>query len=845
MGKFRVTKKRDIPVIKFDQCVAKTTENGAPGLSVEAHCEHVGAVARALRERLPSNMQKQIPLESPALIALHDVGKVSPGFTKNIFLPEELERRASGLSQLDDSGFEANHAEISEASLLAYHRTRGGATTDWEAWGEVLGNHHGKRKRPDRDTSGKYGGKSWAGERRKLLERLLDIFGNLPSAPPRDEQVALLSGMTCISDWIGSDTTFFPAEGLATDTDVFAKADEALDACGWVFPKLKAHLSFRDVFENDPYPVQAVFGEVVTRPGLYVLEASMGQGKTEAALYAAYQLMTKGYHHGLYFALPTRLTSNRIYERVNRFLDKIVEGGYQNARLIHSTAWLQRQAGGEELRAGHAWFHPSKRSLLCPFGVGTIDQALMSVLRVKHHFVRAFGLAGKVVILDEVHSYDVYTGTLLDKLVQTLLKLGCTVMILSATLTHDRRTSFFATQSIPKENAYPRITFGHNQPEVKAVAPPEGQTVYIQMTSQDRRALAALAVERARQGQCVLWINNTVDGAQESYRAALAERAEGDGEVGLLHSRFPAYRREELEDEWMKKLGKNGTRPNGCVLCATQVVEQSVDIDVDFMITDLAPTDMMLQRVGRLWRHSGRKRLCERAELYIVCPDLADIEDADVLIDALDKSAKVYAPYVLWQSYRVWKNLKKVNLPNDIRGLLEATYVQPDKTESSEMVLSLYAKLDHEREKLRSKALGSTAEAMPILEDDERVVTRYSTYEQVPALLINSRDSTSRKATLILADGTRVVADGVKNFRTAVALHKNLVNVPRYWIGKGLKTPDYLKAHVYGDIAVLTIGADGQLTGSNTYPLGYDDQKGIHKIEDTPEWEEINDEFDW
>ncbi len=843
MGKFRFKKKRDIPVIRFDQCVAKTTENGAPGLSVESHCTYVGAVARELLKRLPSNMQKQIPQESPALIALHDVGKVAPGFQKKILSREELERRASGLSQMDISRFETDHAAISEAAFLSYCKARLGYKKNRDAWGKVLGNHHGKQQDIlTGDTGGTYGGKPWAEERRKLLEQLLEVFGDLPSEPPTNEQVDLLSGMTCISDWIGSDTTFFPAEGLATDTDVFSKAGEALDACGWVFPKLKPHLSFEDVFGNSPYRVQVEFADVATQPGLYVLEAPMGQGKTEAALYAAYQLMTKGYHHGLYFALPTRLTSNRIHERVNQFLDKVVEDN-QDARLIHSTAWLRMQAGGEELRAGHAWFHPSKRSLLCPFGVGTIDQALMSVLRVKHYFMRAFGLAGKVVILDEVHSYDVYTGTLLDKLVQTLLKLGCTVMILSATLTHERRASFFANKSIAKENAYPLITFAHKHTEVKAVAPPEGQTVYTRMTSQDRRALAALAVERAQQGQCVLWINNTVDGAQESYRAVLAERAEGEGDVGLLHSRFPAYRREELEDEWMEKLGKNGTRPNGCVLVATQVVEQSVDIDADFMITDLAPTDMMLQRAGRLWRHSERKRPCEYAELYIVCPDLAEIKDAVVLNDALDKSAKVYAPYVLWQSYRVWRKRKCVRLPHDIRGLLEATYVQPSET--PQWVLPLYEELKIKREKLRSKALGSTAEAMPILEDDERVVTRYGTYEQVPALLIKSRDSIGQKATLMLADGTQVVAEtGVKNFRTAVALHKNLVNVPRYWIGSGLKTPEYLRAHVYGDVAVLTIGSDGRLDESNM-PLGYDGQKGIYKIEDAPEWEEVNDEFDW
>ena len=141
----------------------------------------------------------------------------------------------------------------------------------------------------------------------------------------------------------------------------------------------------------------------------------MGMGKTEAALYAAYRLMADGHHHGLYFALPTRLTSNRLHSRLAVFLGQAF-GIEAAARLVHGQAWLaDRYPGGEELRPGGAWFAPIKRALLYPFGIGTIDQALLAVMNVKHGFVRAYGLAGKVVILDEVHSYDEYTGTLMTQ----------------------------------------------------------------------------------------------------------------------------------------------------------------------------------------------------------------------------------------------------------------------------------------------------------------------------------------------------------------------------------------------------------------------------------------------
>lgn len=271
-----------------------------------------------------------------------------------------------------------------------------------------------------------------------------------------------------------------------------------------------------------------------------------------------------------------------------------------------------------------------------------------------------------------------------------------------------------------------------------------------------------------------------------------------------------------------------------------------MDIDADFIITDLAPTDMLLQRAGRLWRHN-RVRPCTHPELYIACPDLSDIDNAKTLKKMLGPSARVYAPYVLWRSFQVWSQRQSVSLPDDIRSLLEATYISPDDT-TPEWVQSLYAALKDKKQELRGQALGSMAEAMPALQDDEKVVTRYSTYEQIPALLVKRVESTGCKADLTLSDGTQVTAEaGVRDWKVTVALHNNLVNVPRWWFGKEpLKTPLYLQSHLYGAVAILHINSDGTLTGSNIRPLGYDKYKGVYKIEDTPEWQEGNlDELDW
>jgi CRISPR-associated endonuclease/helicase Cas3 len=134
----------------------------------------------------------------------------------------------------------------------------------------------------------------------------------------------------------------------------------------------------------------------------------MGCGKTEAALAAAYQLIAAGKAAGLYFALPTQVTSNRIHLRVQPFVERISLHPAE-VRLAHGASWLAetkppvelRPASSdidalEHVRAGRSWFAFAKRALLAPFGVGTIDQALLGIVAAKHFFVRQFGLAGKV-----------------------------------------------------------------------------------------------------------------------------------------------------------------------------------------------------------------------------------------------------------------------------------------------------------------------------------------------------------------------------------------------------------------------------------------------------------------
>ncbi len=304
-----------------------------------------------------------------------------------------------------------------------------------------------------------------------------------------------------------------------------------------------------------PNPLQAATLTAIQNPGIYVIEAPMGVGKTEAALAAAYSLISSRLATGLYFALPTQTTSNRIFERVKRWAENALVDGF-SVRLAHGSSWLadsgpllqpasqpsDAEEDGKSPLPAQSWFTSSKRSLLSPIGVGTVDQALLGVIAVKHFFVRQFALAGKLVVLDEVHSYDLYTGTLITCFVHRLRELGATVLILSATLTQERRRELLnLAPHVALSDSYPLISSSDGNGtllETSCERTPS-KTVLI------RRCEASpyrQALEQAERGACVLWIRNTVHLAQQTFNT-LRRPAHGAGSrprlVAFAISSFP------------------------------------------------------------------------------------------------------------------------------------------------------------------------------------------------------------------------------------------------------------------------------------------------------------------
>ena len=833
----RKTKREDINLAmpRHEDCWAKTTKENRPGISVRDHCLNVGCVAEALLPLLPQQLRNLLPPSAATLAALHDIGKVSPGFQQKCKV--WVGGKQSWFKR--DAGYEGRHGRVSQIFIESL---RGGHL---RGWAEAIGAHHGRVQ--GNDPVGDPGGKVWEHARRNLLEELEDKFGPLSVEDAKSEAVEwLMAGLITLADWLGSDENNFSPENCGTldKTRQSAKAEEVVQRLELAGATLVANKTFEKVFVkalqgNPPRPLQR---EIITAqkpmPGVYVIEDVMGSGKTEAALWLAYRLMATGQARGLYFGLPTRVTSDRIHRRVRDFLAQVYPSGVEPP-LVHGQAWLKelpnvrpawndrRDSSGddtpnEQAEAVRKWFASARRGLLAPFAVGTVDQALLGVVAAKWFFLRQFALAGKVVVLDEVHSYDLYTGTLIQQLVKRLRELNATPVILSATLTTKQRACLVGEDSVSSDAAvpYPAITVKTSESAAR-LFPVESHTgtksvqiVPVPVPDFDNvPAVVAIAAKLAAEGRNVVWIRNTVRHAQEAYRLLNGERQEDAFEIGLLHSRFPAFQRasypkaslEELkkhhlhEERWLWMIGKPeppraDARPQGCVLVATQLVEQSVDIDADALITDLAPTDMLLQRLGRLHRHDRDDR--GQPTAYLVVPQTiaenSQALSAKEIKKSLGSVGRVYSPYVLLRTWEQWRRLHVELRGQVIRQLLEKTY--SDSHDDPAGWRDLYEDLETDRKRLRDLALSATnVRGQPLRPDEEGLGTRFTTQRQLLLLLVrwvsDKVDKGGNPAELHLLNGTKLMAENIRKFNLSVArqLHLNIATIPAWWLPKSLR----------------------------------------------------------
>lgn len=532
----------------------------------------------------------------------------------------------------------------------------------WDFWMRSVAGHHGK---PPLESMGGNVPVSVTGffneEDVQTARMFMDAVGALLLAglPPRTlksfhvkiikKHAWRLAGLGVLADWLGSNQTFFPycSEPIPLEQywqQALLHADTAIEKSGLRGGKPRHWEVPSRIFDYliEPTPLQQYAASVPLGEGpqLFLLEDVTGAGKTEAALILTQRLMQASRAQGLYFALPSMATANQMYERVGQIYAKLYESGsFPSLVLSHGARQLvegfqksvlqpKNQQDDRPYNPGegtasiqcNAWLADNrKKALLAEVGVGTIDQALLAVMPVRHQSLRMLGLAGKVLIVDEVHAYDPYMMNLLEVLLTSHARLGGSAILLSATVPLAIRTRLLTAYQAGlgvdalqefADQRYPLATRIGQEPYVPALhvhacetRPQLKRRVSVQLVH-DEESVLALIEKASAEGRCVAWIRNTVNDARQAWKKLQARL--GSDRLMLFHSRYAMGDRLDIEQAVLGRFGKRstGAQRKGYVLIGTQVLEQSLDFDVDVMVSDLAPIDLIIQRAGRLQRHT-------------------------------------------------------------------------------------------------------------------------------------------------------------------------------------------------------------------------------------------------
>lgn len=688
-------------------------ERGLPGTyPVVCHLLDTAGVFLALWDELVDERMRRRVTETLGLGAdegrgvlafwagLHDLGKISPPFQAQA--PEAFAKlRADGGYRFAAGAEKEAHfrheiathwalttlfAEVGYPGGGENGRLRGAVS---HQIAQMLGGHHGNYgpvlKPWEVDRAAEYqaglGKEGWAGQRRAHFVQLRRITGGdaVPAAGLPAELAVVVSGLVVVADWLASQTDvivpLMPApgwKGTPSELDVHWQRTRAQAPATVRAARLgRVAFNIADFGAMFPFPPNPLQKDLVENlpglvadggSGLLLVTAPTGDGKTEAALFAASVLGRAVGARGLYFALPTMATANGMFPRVRAFAEHSL-GGERALALLHSMAWLSplynepaESTGEIEEKAGpvsaeaataleaDAWLRGAKRGLLSALGVGTIDQALAAVLPLTHNALRLFSLSDKVFVVDEAHAYGPWMHKLLCILLEWLGAFRAPVVLLSATLTgrtaaslvdayrrgagfldpsavQPRYPGWLFVESVTGEVSSPRATASERPRTIEVLVQPVQWDCHADPGTTPapggRREVLRKALGRvAEGGGTALVCCTTVAEAQSTYRdvrAAFPELAAAAGSIRLLHSRYPAYVRQRITEDCESAYGKPRTaedtaRPRpASILVATQVVEQSLDLDFDLVVSDLAPLAQLIQRVGRARRHARGK----------------------------------------------------------------------------------------------------------------------------------------------------------------------------------------------------------------------------------------------
>ncbi|MBB1062859.1 CRISPR-associated helicase Cas3' [Limosilactobacillus fastidiosus] len=683
----------------------------------------------------------------------HDIGKATPAFqtkpsyNRDLQLDDELMEKLlrNGFTKLSDyrpsSRRYSPHAIAGETLLENFGLN--------DSIGSIIGAHHGKPAekffdyedqiydytsnyfQSDNDTSVQ---NNWEKVHKELIQYGLSQsdYNQLQDVPKiNQEQAVLLTGLLIMADWIASSEflnndlsrPMFPLIRLDQSIDDinlkqrFQNAIMTWDISGhWTpIPVINIDEHYEKRWGFKPRSVQRLMSQVIgkiTDPGLIIIEAPMGIGKTEIALTAAEQLSLTSGTSGVFMGLPTQATSNAMFSRVDDWVGDLVkeENTSLPIKLMHGKAQFNQEnknlpraenVGDQQSVVINSWFS-GKKSMLADFTIGTIDHVLLMSLKQKHLFLRHLGLSGKVVIIDEIHAYDSYMNSYLKRTLQWLGAYHIPVIALSATLPKERRAALMAAYYRGKyghkigdgkwqdNQSYPLLTYldgktVHQFDEFpKTNNPHKNKIVRLDV---DDDELISKVVESIENGGVAGIIVNTVKRAQK-----LSQLIPENIPTLTLHSSFLAPDRTKLEDKLQSNIGKNANRPDKMIVIGTQVLEQSLDIDFDVLFTDVAPMDLILQRMGRLHRHNITRpsQLSEPTTYILGIHSFGDYGDAN---------ESIYAKYLLMKTDYFLPS--KIQLPTDISPLVQKVYESENDQKIAEITKPYVELKNYEKQEQR------------------------------------------------------------------------------------------------------------------------------------------------
>lgn len=613
--------------------ITKIWAKTAPKKSLINHMMETGIVAKCLTDTtngiyhpVLNRLSEITGCDSDTLLtkivficAIHDMGKIHPTFQGRD--EETLEiLKQEGLNQVSfDTRF--RHEQYG-ANIFDRLSAEDVDIKNSDIISQIIRMHHQKEQKKNSDIDiikidDKEKAKKWRHIQNEIYDYIKNVFQfdnlnlinkNISKSELFVVQNAIL-GIMITADWIASNSYVFDNQQYENvDEFLESRKNQALKFLnneGLIRQQIPVMQDFKSAFGFNGRPVQNDVEKFVHKNDIkcMLIESDCGSGKTEAALYAAAVLGNRSGLSGIYMGLPTGVSAEAIQDRVDEFL---TAHDMRNTKLYTSKSMLLREPGKKPV-----WTDMSRQRLLAASAVGTVDQVMTAARLVRFESVRMDGLASKVLIIDEIHAYDAYMLAVIKDLLKICEELGVPVIMLSATLPISTKSDLLGVLgdgNIELHNGYPMISYVTKDGKVHEhvshqYMPDKKISCELLPILNDNDKIARYAVDAVKDGGCECVIMNTVADAICVYDK-IKKNKKDDCKIILYHSRMTINARDEKSREILEMCGKDRTkRPERVIIVGTQVLEQSLDIDVDYMITAICPIDLLFQRIGRYHRH--------------------------------------------------------------------------------------------------------------------------------------------------------------------------------------------------------------------------------------------------